>query len=301
MTGLFSQYIGEASALCAAFLWAVATVLYARLGEHISALKLNLIKNVLAAGMLLMTLWAGGSFLPALGAKAGILFLLSGAVGIGVGDTAYFGALRYIGARKSLLLLVLSPPLTAVIALLFLGETLAPWAWWGIAVTGAGVAWVITERVSEPEGQSGRTGRGVIYGLVAVLGQSFGSILAHMVFLEARVSPLSGAFFRLLGGLAIVIIGLPFDRSGTAGWFQSRLRTSSWALLLFTVFIGTYLGIWLQQISLKYSAAGIAQTLFTTSPLFVLPLAALLGERISWRAICGAVVAVGGVVLLFIP
>ena len=67
------------------------------------------------------------------------------------------------------------------------------------------------------------------------------------------------------------------------------------------VFIGTYLGIWLQQVSLKYSAAGIAQTLFMTSPLFVLPLAAIQGERISWRAICGAIIAVGGIVLLFTP
>ena len=298
---IFVQYLGEASALCAALLWAVATVLYARLGEHVSALKLNLLKNLLATGMLLVTLWVGGSILPAVGINAGLLFLLSGAVGIGIGDTAYFGALQYIGARRAILLLVLSPPITALIALGLLGETLSPWAWLGIAITVAGVAWVITERVAGPRGQLNHTGRGVIYGLVAVLGQSIGSILARMVFLENPVSPLAGAILRVLGGLFIVFICLPFDPGSAFGWGGNRKQKNAWALLVFAVFIGTYLGIWLQQTSLKYSAAGIAQTLFMTSPLFVLPLAALQGEHISWRAVCGAIVAVGGIILLFMP
>ena len=298
---ILTEYLGEASALCAALLWAVATVLYARLGEHVTALKLNLLKNLLATVMLLVTLWASGSILPLIGLKAGVLFFLSGAVGIGMGDTAYFGALRFIGARRAILLLVLSPPLTAVIALGLLGESLPAWAWFGIAITVVGVAWVITERVAGPRGQSNHTVRGVIYGLVAVLGQSVGSILARMVFLEDQVSPLLGAIFRLLGGLFIVFFCLPFDRADTSGGFRNRKRTNSWALLVLAVFIGTYLGIWLQQVSLKYSAAGVAQTLFMTSPLFVLPLAVLQGERISWRAICGAIIAVGGIVLLFMP
>jgi drug/metabolite transporter (DMT)-like permease len=62
--------------------------------------------------------------------------------------------------------------------------------------------------------------------------------------------------------------------------------------------LGTYLGIWLQQISFKYTPAGIAQALLATSPLFVLPLAAASGDRISWRAILGVLVAIGGIWLL---
>jgi drug/metabolite transporter (DMT)-like permease len=62
--------------------------------------------------------------------------------------------------------------------------------------------------------------------------------------------------------------------------------------------LGTYLGIWLQQVSFKYTPAGIAQALLATSPLFVLPMAALLGDRISWRAVLGVLVAIGGIWLL---
>ncbi|MEL6456276.1 MAG: EamA family transporter, partial [Cyanobacteria bacterium J06623_5] len=51
---------------------------------------------------------------------------------------------------------------------------------------------------------------------------------------------------------------------------------------------------------LKYTAAGIAQALLATSPLFILPMAALLGERISQRAIWGVAAALAGVWLLLL-
>jgi len=77
----------------------------------------------------------------------------------------------------------------------------------------------------------------------------------------------------------------------------------SWRLagiIFITAFASTYLGIWLQQISLKFSATGVAQTLSSTSPLFVLPIAAFLKETITLRAILGVLIALLGIALLFI-
>jgi drug/metabolite transporter (DMT)-like permease len=62
--------------------------------------------------------------------------------------------------------------------------------------------------------------------------------------------------------------------------------------------LGTYLAIYLQQTALKYAATGVAQALASTSPLFVLPLAAVMGDRVSPRAIAGAVVALVGIGIL---
>jgi drug/metabolite transporter (DMT)-like permease len=72
-----------------------------------------------------------------------------------------------------------------------------------------------------------------------------------------------------------------------------------WLKIGFAVFIGTYLALWLQQVSLKFAAAGIAQTLFATSPLFVIPFALWMGEKVSVRAILGSVLAIIGVSFLF--
>jgi drug/metabolite transporter (DMT)-like permease len=85
--------------------------------------------------------------------------------------------------------------------------------------------------------------------------------------------------------------------------FKSTLTWSykSVGAIAIAAFGGTYLGIWLQQIALKLSPAGIAQTLLATSPLFVLPIVALLGEKITLRATVGVSIAIAGIALLFNP
>ena len=72
-----------------------------------------------------------------------------------------------------------------------------------------------------------------------------------------------------------------------------------WLRLSLVAFFSTYLGISLQQAALKYTAAGIAQTINSTSPLFVLAYDWWQGAKISWRSILWAVVAIGGMSLLF--
>ncbi|NER28068.1 MAG: EamA family transporter [Symploca sp. SIO1C4] len=81
---------------------------------------------------------------------------------------------------------------------------------------------------------------------------------------------------------------------GVKGLFSGRALGA----VCFAAFFGTYLAIWLQQTALKFTAAGIAQTLMTTSPLFVLPIVAFMGEVVTTRAILGVLVAITGVALL---
>ena len=64
---------------------------------------------------------------------------------------------------------------------------------------------------------------------------------------------------------------------------------------------GTYIGIWLSAYGLLHAEVGVASTLNATSPIFVLPIAATMaGDRISRRAIAGAVIAVAGVAIFFV-
>lgn len=74
--------------------------------------------------------------------------------------------------------------------------------------------------------------------------------------------------------------------------------------LVFTIagaFFGPFLGVWMSLMSADLAPLGVAQTLCSLSPIFILPVVALVDrERISIRAVLGAFVAVAGVgVLLF--
>ena len=297
---LIFNFGGELAALGAAFLWAVASVLYGQIGQYLSPLRVNLIKNLIALAIILGVLLPGrGQLFSGIDLFAGILLSLSGGIGIGLGDTAYFGALKHIGARRAILLMILSPPITGIFALIFLGENISVGAWLGVMITVTGVAWVITERDFAEDVGTNRKTLGIALGLLAAVGQAIGAILSHAAFLHMNISPLRSALLRLIGGTLFVLIFMLVLKDSIGRGYGNLHSFRRWRAMIFTVFIGTFMGIWLQQISLKYAAAGVAQTLFATSPLFVLPIVAVMGEYISLRSVFGALLAIAGVGFIF--
>ncbi|MBW4490358.1 MAG: DMT family transporter [Trichocoleus desertorum ATA4-8-CV12] len=305
-----TQFKGELAALSAAFLWAIASVIYTRIGQRVPPLVLNSVKGVIAIAFLVITLWLQGSGLPNINGTALGLLILSGVVGIGFGDTYYFAALNLLGPRRTLLLEALAPPLSAFLALLFLQETLELSNWLGIFLTIIGVTWVVSERV--PTGDTNAATeksthplQGMGYGLLAALGQAGGAVLSRAALTQSTISPLWSTLVRLAAGVLVLLVWLLVRRQAglvvkTLDFERDRRRSLSWlGAIAITSFFSTYLGIWLQQTSLKFTAVGVAQALSSTSPLFILPIAIALGEVVSRQAILGVLVAWAGVWLLF--
>lgn len=85
--------------------------------------------------------------------------------------------------------------------------------------------------------------------------------------------------------------------------YESHLKgmlQKDWLLLLAAIFIGTFIALWLQQIALKYANPAVAQTLIATSPLFMLGIYKLKGQKLTRRAILGTISAVVGVSIIFL-
>jgi drug/metabolite transporter (DMT)-like permease len=292
-------FIGELAALGAAFLWAVSSVVYGILGQKLSPLWLNLSKGIIAIAMILVTLLVTSSSLPQIGWIPLSGLVLSGIVGIGLGDTAYFTTLNYLGARRTLLMETLAPPFAALLAWGFLGEILSLQALFGIGLTLFGIAWVITERAAASVVTRSHPLRGVGWGILSAISQAVGSVLARSALVNSEISPLWSALIRLSGGTLCIMVLLCIVRWRSP---QDKLAPP-WSrrlvgAIILTAFGSTYLGLWLQQTSLKFSPVGISQTLMGTSPLFVIPLALALGETVSVRSLFGVLIAIAGVGIL---
>ena len=298
MLSLLSPFRGELAALSAALIWAIASIIYIGIGRQLSPLVLNLSKGLIAIVLLILTLLLKGEWLPQISMTAIGLLSLSGIVGIGFGDTAYFEALNCLGARRALVLESIAPPLAAVMALVFLQERLAVGAWLGIALTIAGVTWVVVERTHETLQPQQKLWRGTGFGLLAALGQASGAVLSRAALAGTTIDPLWSSLIRLVAGGMVLLVWLLLQRRTLQE--LKPLRSPRFLIILTcTAFASTYLAIWLQQISLKYTAAGIAQSLSATSPLFVIPVAIALGEKVSLRAIVGVLIAIVGICFLF--
>ncbi len=292
------HYRGEIAALSAALIWACASLVYTGVGRQISPLALNLTKGWIAIALIGFTLLAIGQPVPLLHFKSVMLLLLSGAIGIGFGDTAYFNALNSIGARRTLLFETLAPAIAALLALVFLQERLSSQSWFGIVMILTGVIWVVLERLPESAEPSDRINRGALFGLLAALGQAIGAVLSRSAFTDSDVDPLWSTLIRLVGGTIVLLIWNVAQKQSHE--IIKPLRSQSlFFVVAGTAFVSTYLGVWLQQISLKFAPTGIAQALSSTSPLFVIPLARMLGDRVSIRSVIGVLIALAGVSLLF--
>ena len=336
---MLEQYKGELAALLAAFLWAAASTVFSRLGQKVPPLELNLLKGVVAIAFLIVTLAIQGEWLPELNWVAIGFLLTSGIFGIGIGDTAFFWAINLLGARRTLLLKTLTSPLVALLALIFLQETLTPTDWCGILLTLLGIAWVISERVSATTDTTNHFLQGIGWAIVATFGDATGAILSRAALTQSNIIPMWSTLLRLSAGVLVLLLWLlvkrpgetnnlsptftpldrregspstkftPLGKGGRGGSSSTKFtplgkggRGGSPKLLgiiAITAFFSTYLGIFLQQISLKFTAAGIAQTLGATSPLFVLPFAIWTGDKVSLRAFLGVLIALAGVWLLF--
>jgi drug/metabolite transporter (DMT)-like permease len=70
-------------------------------------------------------------------------------------------------------------------------------------------------------------------------------------------------------------------------------------LLTFGSLVGPFAGVVLCMIAVRNCHAGVVATILGTMPIFILPFAIFLyGERVSFRALGGALVSVAGIALL---
>jgi drug/metabolite transporter (DMT)-like permease len=296
----FLEHRGELAALTAAAIWAVSSMLYGQIGKQVAPLTLNLTKGLLAIGYLMITMLVTGERLMIAPAQWWPL-LLSGLIGIAWGDTFFFMALNSIGARLTLLINILSPVITTLMASLYLGEQLAWVNYLGIALAVAGVAGVIFDR-TQAEQSPKNYWQGVLWAVLSALANSIASICSRQAMLAGDLSPTVTTLVRLLAGTVGILLLMLGSKSRSSRPAESSgrfLNRKMWLRLAVVAFFSTYLGINLQQAALKYIAAGIAQTVGSTSPLFVLLYDWWQGAKISWRSALWAIVAIGGMSLLF--
>jgi drug/metabolite transporter (DMT)-like permease len=281
------------AALAAAFCWTLASSLWRRLPTSLSAAQLNLLKNLLALAVQLPLVLLG-TWRVQPGALA--LLLASGVVGIALGDSLYFAALRRLGTRRTLTLEAGGPVLTSLGGALFLGERLAPDQWLGVGLIVLAVVVVARQQPQQPGAQeSGAQHLGLLLALAALICGSGGALLARAALLASALTPLQSATLRLA---AAVVVMLPLLRHLPPAGSKPRLARRRWPLVLLATLLGTSVGIVLQQTALQLLPAGLAVALLATAPVMALPLAGLEGDRPGWSGLAAALLALAGVSLL---
>lgn len=311
--------VGETAGVACAVCWTLSAIAFTIASRRAGSSAVNQFRLVAAFVMLGAAVAAGGlvsGFDDAPPPRQTLLLALSGIVGLTLGDAALFRAFVILGTRRVLLLSALAPVFVAVLAAFALDESLGAVGLAGMAVTLAGVAWVVLIRGQADEVARGSLGAGVTLGVLAALGQAGGAVLTKAGLGQAgattalgafvdggggatAVSPLLGTLVRIATGCAAFLaFTIPTGRFRATGAVL-RDRTTLWWTIAGTVF-GPVVGIWLSLVAFANTReVAVAQTLLALTPVLVLPASRIVtGERASVRAYAGAAVAVAGVALL---
>lgn len=287
---------GEIAALTASAIWVISSNLYDTLMKQvkISSLELSFYRGVIALPFLGISLWLTQDSLPGLSLVQWTCLILSGILGITVGDTAFFFSLKDVGVKKALLLQILTPVFGALLAFVFLQEKISTWGAIGIVLTLIGIVGVINNRTIDQEASN--LIRGIIWGIISTASQGLGAILLKFVLAATTISPLWSSNIRLLIGTIMVIAWLNWQKD--IQWIP-QMNWSQWSGLVLAAILSTFIGLWLHQTAFKLAPVGIASTLLNTSPMFALFFDVFLKKPVSLRDFVFVVIAMFGISLIF--
>ena len=293
-------YLGELSALVTAFLWSGTSFAFTNAAKRIGSLQLN-VNRIILATIFLFFIILIANFNYNLSYEQIYYLALSGFVGLVLGDSFLFKSFQLIGARLGMLLMALVPAFSSILALVFLNEHLALISLVGMIITLSGISIVILERNKNTESIFKSNKIGIFYGVLGALGQAFGLVLAKFAFEAGSINGFVATFVRLFSAVIIIFpLALIFKRYKNPVKVYANNTKAFWATLVGTI-LGPVLGITGSLIAIANAQIGIASTLMSTMPIIMLPIARFYyKEKISWKAILGAVVAVVGVATLFI-
>lgn len=296
-----TELVGEAAALGTALLFGVSSTFFTIAGRRAGSASVNRARLLMATGIAIVIHGVlRGELLPMSATWRAWTWLgLSGVLGLALGDDLLFRAYVLIGPALSMLVFAMAPVIAAFAGWIFLGETLSAREWLGVAVTLAGIAWVVTEPKRRAFVASSRSYlAGVLLALGGAAGQAAGLVTAKLGLLE-QVPPQSANLMRLIA--ATVAIWLLTAITGRSAAVLRAFRGDGRTTLLTVggALSGPVAGVWLSLVALEHAAVGIASTLMSLTPIFLLPIVRVVfSEPVSARALAGTVVAVAGVALL---
>jgi len=287
--------------------FSLSTIFAHRSIQAVGTTRANLGRLLVAFGVLgLYAHTLGGG----LGGAGRNWFLLSGLIGMGLGDLASFGALPLLGSRLTILTTqCLAAPLAVLAEWLWLGTRISgTQLFWGAVILG-GVAVALMPGHANPPRVLVRP-LGFVFGVLAAAGQGFGAVVsrkanAASLLAGQPVDGITAAYQRTLGGLAITLayfaikalLNRPAGPAGPAAAPRPTLRGYLWVPL--NAVCGAVIGVSCYQWALFTTASGIVLPIVACTPLVIVPLSYWIeGERPTRRSLVGGAIAVAGAVAL---
>ena len=285
-------------ALCAAFLWAVSSLISVVPAQHLGAFAYSRWRMGCTAVILSTMAWITGGWLS-VSAEHITPMMASGLIGIFIGDTALFACLNRMGPRQAGLLFSCHAVFSAILGYFLFSESMTGMELIGAALVFSGVVMAIFygrrgQASNTLEEIKGNVWIGIGLGLTAAMCQALGGIIAKPV-MQTSVDTVAASAIRMISAFvahcALWLIGAKVARA---------TRTITWKVFGITAlngFLAMAVGMTLILYALREGNVGMVALLSSTTPIMLLPLLWVYTKkrpnRFAWFGAALAVIGTG--------
>ena len=289
-------------ALLAAFSWSISSLISADITRILGGIGFNRLRLIFVSIMLLSYATFQKTW-DTINIEYLNVIIVSGVIGIFLGDTLLFMALKRIGPRRNNILFSLAAPFTVILNILALQQKMSLIEITGCILVFIGVVVAISYGNSKNNNHrweliEGSIKIGILFGILAALCQSIGLIMMKPI-LDQGADPIASVAIRCT--ISALLLSLTYISKSNLIGSNINFTTSTILKTIISGFLGMALGMSLLLIALQKADAGIVATLSSTSPIMILFLLWIITKKIpSIGAWIGTIIAIIGTGLIFI-
>ena len=281
--------LGDFYAILTALCWSCGVIFFEIAGRVLNTLQISLLKNIVGVvGFIIFILLQGHAF-PLFNQQEYNILVMSGLIGVAIGDLLFLASLRRLGSSFSAIISTSYTLFVFILAYLMFDEVIS-------IVSYLGGILVITGVIIGTNDRNLKTTQkelvlGVVYGLLAHLCTAYSILLIKPVMELHPIVPI--ALIRFSTGVIISAIGILYLK-GHLALKDTIIKGFSNYNLLAGAFFGTFLSVIFWLAGYKYTLAGRAAIYNQLSTIFIIILASVfLNEYLTkrkWVAISLALV-----------
>ncbi len=286
----------ELAALGSALCWSVTGIISTGPARHLGGFAYTRIRMLIVVVLMMAWVLPTGS-LSTIPQDQWSTIVLSGLIGIFIGDTLLFTTMARLGPRRTSILFAANAPMTVLIGWLWFGESLDLLEVIGCLLVAIGVSVAIfhgkaSDKQHNLEMVHGNIWVGMGLGLIAALCQAVGALMAKPALMSGA-DPVAVTAVRV--GVSAFALHASLALPLTVLRARNAMTTEVFLRAVAAGVIGMALGMSLLLYAFGNGNAGVAAILSSTSPVMVLPLLWLLTrQRPSAGAWFGAIICIGG-------
>ena len=297
------KMIGEIAALGAAISWTVSAALYKKALLQAKPVSANIVRLACTATVLLALLVALGKteVMMTLPQNVIVLAIVSGVIGLGVGDTLYMMSLRDVGVARAVPITCTYPLFNLLWAVFLAGEAVTFPVVLGAVIIVLGM-WLLSqgEQTSKVKSQKRVLYKGLALALATAI---VWSISIAMVDMAVKETPdLNHALaINVVRVMAIAVSFFAVSPIMDRGLGFLKMNRKTVATLIAGGIVALGLGWFFLSYSFVETSESRAVPISSTTPLFsTLTSIVLLHEKVTAKNALGSIIIVIGIFLIFL-